>query len=318
MSGGQTARVASARRSRSGVGTTVEGQTAPSVAMSTSGKSLLSVCKGNGAKAGKDSVVGTSLEHVRRIEDHAVQAWPAPVSERVDGWLLRHTPGMTRLRASGAALPLAGASRASSSLDRVEAFYADRDAPVAVQVSPATEHLELDRRLAARGYRFGTPIQVLTAAADVAAAARQERGWVVVVEDRPTASWLDAWVGLDGHDDSAQVTEQVVSKIMLPAGYLSVRADDRLVGVGLVVGGDDEWVGVYCMATHPDHRAQGIGRAVVRAGAQWAKDHGASGLYLQVERDNEAAQRTYAGAGFACAYDYHYRLGPGAGLPICT
>lgn len=255
-------------------------------------------------------MVGTTREHMTRIERHAVQAWPAPVSERVDGWLLRHTPGMTRLRASGAALPLAPASRASSSLDRVEAFYADRGAPVAVQVSPATEHRELDRLLAARGYRLTVPIQVLTASADVAAAGRPGRVWDVAVSDRPTASWLDAWAELDGHDDSAQVTEQVVSRIMLPTGYLGVRVDGRLVGVGLVVGGDDDWVGVYCMATHPDHRGQGIGRAVVRAGAQWAIDHGASGLYLQVARDNEAAQRTYAGAGFAGAYDYHYRLRP--------
>lgn len=252
----------------------------------------------------------TSPEHVARIERHAVQAWPAPVREHVDGWLLRHTPGMTRLRASGAALPLAPASRASASLDLVEAFYAERDAPVAVQVSPETEHVELDRLLAARGYRFTAAIQVLTVPADVAVVAARVRGWDVELGDRATKEWLDAWVELDGHDDSAQVVEQVVSRITLPSGYLGVRVDDRLVGVGLVVGGDDDWAGVYCMATHPDHRAQGIGAAVVRAGARWAEDHGASGLYLQVERDNAAAQRTYGGAGFARAYDYHYRVAP--------
>ncbi|MGH3317478.1 MAG: GNAT family N-acetyltransferase [Nocardioidaceae bacterium] len=251
----------------------------------------------------------TSPEHVARIERHAVQAWPAPVSQHVDGWLLRHTPGMTRLRASGAALPLAPASRAASSLDLVEAFYVDRDAPVAVQVSPATEHLELDRLLADRGYRSTAAIQVLTAPAEAAASVRQVRGRNVELSDRATREWLDVWVELDGHDDSAQVVEQVVSRITLPSGYLGVRVDERLVGVGLVVGGDDDWVGVYCMATHPDHRAQGIGGAVVRAGAQWAVGHGASGLYLQVERDNAAAQRTYGGAGFARAYDYHYRIG---------
>lgn len=258
----------------------------------------------------------TSPGHVARIERHAVQAWPAPVSEHVEGWLLRHTPGMTRLRASGAALPLTAASRASSSLDLVEAFYAGRDAPVAVQVSPETAHLGLDRLLADRGYRFTAAIQVLTAPVDVAAAARQVPGWDVELADRATTEWLDAWVELDGHDDSAQVVEQVVSRITLPSGYLGVRVDDRLVGVGLVVGGDDDWVGVYCMATHPEHRAQGIGGAVVRAGAQWAKNHGASGLYLQVERDNAAAQRTYGGAGFSRAYDYHYRVTPPRGRDL--
>jgi ribosomal protein S18 acetylase RimI-like enzyme len=251
-----------------------------------------------------------SPERVARIERHAVRAWPAPESEYVDSWLLRHTPGMHRLRASGAALPLAAPSRTSSSLDLVEAFYAERGAPVAVQVSPETEHVELDRVLADRGYRLTASIQVLTADAGDAASARQVRGWDVELGDRATMEWLDAWVELDGYGDSAQVVEQVVSRIALPSGYLGVRVGDRLAGVGLVVGGDDEWVGVYCMATHRDHRGQGIGGAVVRAGAQWAKDHGASGLYLQVERDNVAAQRTYGGAGFTRAYDYHYRVAP--------
>jgi GNAT superfamily N-acetyltransferase len=258
-------------------------------------------------------VKATSPEQVARIERHAVQAWPAPVTEHADGWLLRHTPGMTRLRASGAALPLAPASREPSSLDLVETFYNDRDAPVAVQVSPEAEHLELDRLLAERGYRFTAAIQVLTAPADVAAGSARGREWNVELSDRATKEWLDAWVELDGHDDSAQVTEQVVSRIALPSGYLGVRVDGGLVGVGLVVGGDDDWVGVYCMATHPDHRGQGIGGAVVRGGARWAKDHGASGLYLQVERGNAAAQRTYGGGGFAGAYDYHYRVTPPRG-----
>jgi ribosomal protein S18 acetylase RimI-like enzyme len=287
--------------------------------MSTSDESLLSVCKARAAKQGKagiDTVAAPPPQHVARIERHAVQAWPAPVTEHVDGWLLRHTPGMTRLRASGAALPLTPASRASSSLDLVEAFYADRNAPVAVQLSPETEHLELDRLLADRGYRFTAAIQVLTARADVAAASARGCAWDVGLADRATKDWLDAWVELDGHDDSAQVVEQVVSRITLPSGYLGVRVDDHLVGVGLVVGGDDDWAGVYCMATHPDHRGQGIGGAVVRAGAQWAKDHGASGLYLQVERDNAAAQRTYGGAGFSRAYDYHYRVAPPRGRDV--
>lgn len=46
----------------------------------------------------------------------------------------------------------------------------------------------------------------------------------------------------------------------------------------------------------------------LRAGAQWATDHGARGLYLQVERANPAAQHVYARAGFSHAYDYHYRV----------
>jgi ribosomal protein S18 acetylase RimI-like enzyme len=253
--------------------------------------------------------VSRSPEHLARIEQHAVQAWPAPNSQDIDGWLLRHTPGMKRLRASGAALPLSSATRLCSSLHLVEAFYADRNVPAAVQVSPATDQTELDQQLAARGYRFRAPIRVLTAPTDIPmGASGLGIAWDVDVNDRPTADWLNAFVEFDDHDDSAHVAEQVISKISLPTGHLSVRVDNRIVGMGLIVGGDDQWAGIYCMATHPDHRRQGMGRAVLRAGTHWAIDHGAVGLYLQVERANAAAQRMYTTAGFFHAYDYHYRV----------
>lgn len=249
-------------------------------------------------------------EKVARIERHAVQAWPAPVTEEVDGWLLRHTPGMKRLRASAAALPLGTTSVLRSSLQRVETFYADRNAPAAVQVTPAAQHTELDQQLATRGYQLRTPIQVLTTTTEAATrAAARGTAWGVGLADRASDVWLAAFAELDGDDDSADVAEQVVSRIALPACYASVRVDDQIIGVGLVVGGDDEWAGVYCMATHPEYRRRGVGRAVLRAGAGWAVEHGAAGLYLQVADANAAALQVYRSVGFSAAYDYHYRVG---------
>lgn len=252
--------------------------------------------------------MSTSPDDIARIEWHAVRAWPAPVTQEAGGWLLRHTPGMKRLRASGAALPLASVTRPHSSLQLVEAFYADRGVPAAVQVSPARNHTELDHQLAERRYRFRAPIQVLTARSDVPAKPARDSVWDVELSDNPTAAWLGAFAELDGDDDSVHIAERVISKISLPRGFACVRVDNRVAGVGLVVGGDARWAGIYCMATHPDFRRQGVGRAVLRGGAQWALDHGAANLYLQVEQANVAAQAVYSRAGFSHAYDYHYRV----------
>ncbi|MGH3368323.1 MAG: GNAT family N-acetyltransferase [Nocardioidaceae bacterium] len=259
--------------------------------------------------SGQSSLVITSAHCRARIEEHAVQAWPAPVSQHTDGWLVRHTPGMRRLRASGAALPRSSTSRVCSTLHLVEAFYADLDVRAAVQVSPAADYPELDRHLAARGYGFTAPIQVLTALKDtLTPATRRDSRWEVTFRDAPTPAWLHAFAVLDGQDDSAAVADQVVSKIAVPKGFASVSAGDDIVGVGLAVGGDDEWAGVYCMATHPDHRRRGMGAAILRAIADWAIEHGATGLYLQVEQANTAAQQMYTSVGFSHAYDYHYRV----------
>ncbi|MFD0888109.1 GNAT family N-acetyltransferase [Streptosporangium algeriense] len=53
-----------------------------------------------------------------------------------------------------------------------------------------------------------------------------------------------------------------------------------------------------------------MARAVLGAGARWARERGAERLYLQVERDNEAALRLYTRAGFSYSHGYHYRIRP--------
>jgi ribosomal protein S18 acetylase RimI-like enzyme len=46
---------------------------------------------------------------------------------------------------------------------------------------------------------------------------------------------------------------------------------------------------------------------VLAALAGWAGAHGASRMYLQVERDNMPARRLYERAGFREICGYHYR-----------
>jgi ribosomal protein S18 acetylase RimI-like enzyme len=49
---------------------------------------------------------------------------------------------------------------------------------------------------------------------------------------------------------------------------------------------------------------------VTAALATLAVEHGATGLYLQVEDGNAAARDLYEGMGFAGHHRYHYRIAP--------
>ena len=69
------------------------------------------------------------------VEELAARGWPAAETLRRDGWLLRHTPSLTRRR-SNSALPVCGDR---GDLACVEDFYARRGARALVQVSPAEE-----------------------------------------------------------------------------------------------------------------------------------------------------------------------------------
>jgi arginase len=70
------------------------------------------------------------------------------------------------------------------------------------------------------------------------------------------------------------------------------------------------WSGVFCMAVDPGLRRRGVARAVLRALAEWSRDRGARGLYLQVECDNAAARALYASMGFTRSHGYHLRVAP--------
>ena len=246
---------------------------------------------------------------VAQIEQHAIAAWPAEISVDSGSWLLRHTPAMSRLRSSNAALPRSPQHHPERQLTQVEAFYAERGLPAAVQVSPAARHHELDEVLDRHGYRRDVPIEVLTAdTADVAAIDRPSPAGRVELADEPTAAWRAAFTALDGHPDSAAVADRIISETGLPAAYVSLTLDHRPAGVGLIVGGPASWGGVYCMVTHPDFRQRGIGSAILVSGAGWALQHRISRLYLQVEQANQPARHLYGALGFGHAYSYHYRL----------
>ena len=71
-----------------------------------------------------------------------------------------------------------------------------------------------------------------------------------------------------------------------PAGLAGVLVRDR--GAQLVA----MWV-------RPGARGLGVGEALVRAAAGWAKDRGYAGIYLWVAESNEPARRLYERCGFA-------------------
>jgi ribosomal protein S18 acetylase RimI-like enzyme len=57
------------------------------------------------------------------------------------------------------------------------------------------------------------------------------------------------------------------------------------------------WI-VSNVAVHPDWQGQGIGRAMLEAALDFARDHGGAWVILQVRDDNPAARRLYDGLGF--------------------
>ena len=235
------------------------------------------------------------------VEELAARGWPAAQTVRVDGWLLRHTPSLTRRR-SNSALPV-GDAHGDPAL--VEDFYARRGGRALVQVSPAEAWTSLDSELARRGWCSEGPTDVLVADTD-AVLARTAPGEVALAA-RPDAQWVAAWAACEQRPDADAHARDVLERIEPATAYALAGAD---LGVGLAVC-ERGWAGLFCVATAAGARRRGIARGVVHALTRWAAERGARRIYLQVEAGNAPAHALYAGAGFRRSHGYHYRRAPG-------
>jgi len=78
-----------------------------------------------------------------------------------------------------------------------------------------------------------------------------------------------------------------------PGVFAFVRQEGFILA--RAAGGEAE---ILTLAVVPQSRRGGVGRALVREAATHAQGLGAGTLFLEVAKDNEAAQKLYSGLGF--------------------
>jgi hypothetical protein len=75
------------------------------------------------------------------------------------------------------------------------------------------------------------------------------------------------------------------------------REDERIVASAMV-GHDGHRGWVYYVATDPDRRGQGLGRAIMNAAEDWLRQAGIAKLQLLVRQDNAKATAFYETIGY--------------------
>ena len=254
---------------------------------------------------------------VRALQERAARALPAEHVKDVQGWRLRHDPRCAWW--VGTVLPH-GAVRPGQLVHmvaRAEEFYASHSAVARFQISPGACAEGLDALLAERGYHRQclTSLQVASTARVLhQAPASAPR---VRLYDRPTRAWFEIWHAVHGHGSDSRSESGMLNRVTQPCAYACAMIGHDVVAVGRAVA-DTGWAGVFGMATLPEARGKGAGRAVLAALARWAAVHQAGRMYLQVERDNTPALRLYELTGFSEICSYHYRTAAAAPSPLAA
>jgi len=87
------------------------------------------------------------------------------------------------------------------------------------------------------------------------------------------------------------------------------RVNDRPAGTAFAAIHDDTAM-LHALEILPQHRRKGLGRIMMRAAADWAREQGAARFVTLVTGENRPAQGLYASLGFTAVGEYHYRSQP--------
>lgn len=241
--------------------------------------------------------------------------WRALSRLDVDGFAVLRSRGVTRRANSVVPLdPPTDLAGLDAALTRIEGLLAAAGERAVFRLFTADglDHGPVRTALHERGHVPDRPVQIQQLALPVPRAVPDPRATIAV--GAPPEDWLEAaWRLAPRPEDGAKETLRDLAA-GTPALYLSLAApgasapkDVLAVGRAALVPHRRRTVAVLDMiAVDPDHRREGLGRAVVRSLLALAAVQGADLALLEVEEQNTAARGLYRAEGFRRTGEYCY------------
>ncbi|HYL68539.1 MAG TPA: GNAT family N-acetyltransferase [Candidatus Limnocylindria bacterium] len=189
-------------------------------------------------------------------------------------------------------------------LDRLEAFYASRGAPVALEICPLVD-LSLYEKLAKRGYQLREVSNVLFRGLTVGESFASPSEGVAIRPASPDEESLWALTVAQGFAEHYPVTQSILDVMV---GFFH-RADaccflafaGKEVAGGAVVSAHDGVGGLFGASTLPAFRRRGVQTALLAARLAWARDRDCE-VAVSIALPGSASQRNIERFGFRVAY----------------
>jgi GNAT superfamily N-acetyltransferase len=236
---------------------------------------------------------------VAAFEADSDRVWPAREVAEGPGWQARWADGMHRRINSATVFPDADLPTA---VNAIEEFYREHGFPPTVKITAEASHPAIDEYLDERGYRREAFTQVRSRAVTPMPASPG----VSFLSD--SAAWVESFAGVSGYEASDGVRLRQVIERMTESWLAAVTAGGVVAAVGLGSPASAR-MGIFAMATRPEHRGKGYASAILGTLVGRAAGRGLGDAFLQVMDDNATATRLYERLGFAIRYRYWYRVG---------
>ncbi|WP_438349995.1 GNAT family N-acetyltransferase [Paenibacillus sp. FA6] len=240
----------------------------------------------------------------RKIEEYALNAWPALQSFVYDGWLLRFANGYTKR--SNSISPIYNENE-QNTLDKIqycEDVYSSVGLDTIFKITPFVTPGNIDNILNGLSYDVVdlSSVQILDLSE-----LEEPRTNHVHVSYEMTNEWLHTLADMNELSKSnAGITQKLLSESFLRKGFFTLYYDTIPVACGIGVI-EQNHVGLYDIVTDPKYRNRGYARELILHIGKWAKLNGASHSYLLVVKSNTPAVKLYERLGYQEIYSYWYR-----------
>jgi len=241
---------------------------------------------------------------ILKLEEIALNAWPALETIQIDGWVIRYANGVTK-RSNSVNPIYASSQNIDEKIDFCEKFYLSKGIPVCFKITEIAQPSGLDEMLDKRGYahKFDVLIQTM----DISMLTGEMDKNIQLLEETDDL-WLDHYIKMnDSKPSDKPVYKQIIDNIQFPKCLFMLSLNEVVIGCGLGVV-EDKFIGLFDIVVDPQYRNQGFGKLLVENILKWGKNKGAETAWLQVLADNAPALLLYEKVGLQEAYRYWYRI----------
>lgn len=253
---------------------------------------------------GGDLVESDSLEETRFFEELALNMWPSLQTVHYDGWVLRFANSLSR-RANCIVPMRRSTEPLEDKIDYCRELFERVGIVPAFKIFPAPDSEALEQLLEARGYDACFETRVLARDLDRLGAGRAGGAAEGELRALSTEEWCREYIRLSGKRDAATL-HGIVSNVRAEHLLGALELDGEVAAVGMAVLQRGH-VGLQGVVVDKSLRGRGLGARVTGALLRWGGEMGAHRAYLQVDSDNEPANRLYDRLGFRAQYRYWYR-----------
>ena len=237
-----------------------------------------------------------------KLEEAALNAYPAPKQLLYDGWLMRFLGGPSK-RVNSVNVLYPSSVPFSEKISYCESIYSSQGLQVIFRVPDPFTTEALNTALLAAGYTSYDPTFVLGRKIQPGIFSPHSRA---TLREMSIPDWMQlrSFVG-DVAVEKIAYLERILEIIVPEKVLLGCFVDQEPAACGIAVR-EEDYLGYFSIYTHHHIRRKGYAKAVMAALTGWGLKNGANFGYLQVEGDNTPAKKLYGEMGFEACYRYVY------------